>query len=155
MRSIILAALIIFSTQASAENQIASLVTFESTAARPTTEDKNITSIVNTGMELVSPSNISVYGGFSFIIGEDFESAVVLGTRFYSATPAFQLFPGIPMWSYIGAGIASYDEVTYYPEAGFRVATSDATRLDVFIKILNSKSDVYDKHFMVGAGLTF
>ncbi len=155
MRSLLLAALVLFSAQAAAENQYASLVTFESTAARPTTDERNVTSIVNTAMELISPSNVSVYGGFSFVVGESFESAVVLGTRFYSSTPAFQLFPGIPMWSYIGAGIATYDELTYYPEAGFRVATSDATRLDVFIKILNSKSDVYDKHFMVGAGLTF
>ncbi|GAB3486157.1 hypothetical protein [Marinomonas epiphytica] len=156
MRALILAVLTLFSVNSYAENQIASLVTFESTAARPTTtEGNNVTSIVNTLMEFTSPSNISAYGGFSFVIGEKFESAVTLGARFYSSTPAFQVIAGIPMWSYIGGGVSFLDETTYYPEAGFRIATSDATRMDVFIKILNSQSDTYDKHFMVGAGLTF
>ncbi|TYL48719.1 hypothetical protein [Marinomonas sp. IMCC 4694] len=157
MRSLLLATLVLVSAHASAEGQIASLVTFESAAARPdnTMGQKNITSILNASMEYTLPENISFYGGFSFVIGEKFESAVTLGSRFYSATPAFQIFPGIPMWSFIGGGVSFMDDTVYYPEAGFRVATSDTSRLDVYIKILNSSDDTYDKHVMVGAGLTF
>ncbi|MGB0783232.1 MAG: hypothetical protein ACPGRG_08695 [Marinomonas sp.] len=156
MKSFLLAALVLVSVNASAD-QIASLVNFESTAARPDTADgqDNITSILNTNMEFTLPENISFYGGFSFVLGETFESSVTLGSRFYSATPAFQIFPGIPMWSFIGGGVSFLDDTVYYPEAGFRIATSDASRLDVYIKILNSSNDTYDKHIMVGAGLTF
>lgn len=156
MKSFLLAALVLVSVNASAD-QIASLVNFESTAARPDTPDgqDNITSILNTNMEFTLPENISFYGGFSFVLGETFESSVTLGSRFYSATPAFQIFPGIPMWSFIGGGVSFLDDTVYYPEAGFRIATSDASRLDVYIKILNSSNDTYDKHIMVGAGLTF
>ncbi|BDX03910.1 hypothetical protein MACH16_26580 [Marinomonas pontica] len=156
MKSFLLAALVLVSVNASAD-QIASLVNFESTAARPDTPDgqDNITSILNTNMEFTLPENISFYGGFSFVLGETFESSVTLGSRFYSATPAFQIFPGIPMWSFIGGGVSFLDDTVYYPEAGFRIATSDASRLDVYIKILNSSNETYDKHIMVGAGLTF
>ncbi|MCW8356698.1 hypothetical protein N5P32_12620 [Marinomonas pontica] len=59
------------------------------------------------------------------------------------------------MWSFIGGGVSFLDDTVYYPEAGFRIATSDASRLDVYIKILNSSNETYDKHIMVGAGLTF
>lgn len=156
MKSFLLAALVLVSVNASAD-QIASLVNFESAAARPDTADgqDNITSILNTNMEFTLPENISFYGGFSFVLGEKFESSVTLGSRFYSATPAFQIFPGIPMWSFIGGGVSFLDDTVYYPEAGFRIATSDASRLDVYIKILNSSNETYDKHIMVGAGLTF
>lgn len=156
MKSFLLAALVLVSVNASAD-QIASLVNFESAAARPDTADgqDNITSILNTNMEFTLPENISFYGGFSFVLGETFESSVTLGSRFYSSTPAFQIFPGIPMWSFIGGGVSFLDDTVYYPEAGFRIATSDASRLDVYIKILNSSNETYDKHIMVGAGLTF
>lgn len=155
MRYLLISLLVLFSDLASAEGQIATLVNFEATAARPSTEGDSTTSILSTMMEYTSPANISAYGGFSFVIGDDFESALGLGGRFYSSTPAFQFLPGLPMWSFIGAGVYFLDETTYFPEAGFRIATSDASRLDVFIKILNSSGDKYDKHFMIGAGLTF
>jgi hypothetical protein len=157
MKSLLLAALVLVSANASAEDQIASLVNFESTAARPNTPDgqDNITSILNTTMEYTLPENISFYGGFSFVLGEKFESSVTVGSRFYSATPAFQIFPGIPMWSFIGGGLSFLEDTVYYPEAGFRIATSNTSRLDVYIKILNSSNETYDKHVMIGAGLTF
>ncbi|MCW8356697.1 hypothetical protein N5P32_12615 [Marinomonas pontica] len=65
MKSFLLAALVLVSVNASAD-QIASLVNFESTAARPDTADgqDNITSILNTNMEFTLPENISFYGGF-------------------------------------------------------------------------------------------
>ena len=157
MKSLLLAALVLVSAHASAQDQIASLVTFESTAARPNSDTghSNITSILNTEMEYILPENISFYGGFSFVLGEKFESAVTIGSRFYSATPAFQIFPGIPMWSFIGGGVSFLEDTVYYPEAGFRIATSNTSRLDVFVRILNSNNDTYDKHVMIGAGLTF
>lgn len=157
MKPLLLAALVLMSVNASAEGQIASLVNFESAAARPNSSDgrNNITSIFSTSMEFTLPENISFYGGFSFVLGERFESAVSIGSRFYSATPAFQLLPGIPMWSYLGGGISFLEDTVYYPEAGFRIATSDSSRLDVYVKILNSRNDTYDKHVMIGAGLTF
>ncbi|MDP5056670.1 MAG: NRDE family protein [Marinomonas hwangdonensis] len=157
MKPLLLAALVLMSVNASAEGQIASLVNFESAAARPNGSDSqsNITSIFSTSMEYTLPENISFYGGFSFVLGEKFESAVTLGSRFYSSTPAFQLLPGIPMWSFLGGGVSFLEDTVYYPEAGFRIATSDSSRLDVFIKILNSSNDTYDKHVMIGAGLTF
>jgi len=157
MKLFFFAILILVSTNALAEGQIASLVNFESTAIRPDTQDgsSNVTSILNTTMEFTQPNNISLYGGFSFVLGEDFESSVTVGGRFYNSSPAFQIFPGLPMWSFIGGGVSFFDSVVYYPEAGFRIATSDTARLDIYIKILNSSSSVYDEHFMVGAGLTF
>ncbi|NLQ18092.1 hypothetical protein HGG82_10720 [Marinomonas sp. M1K-6] len=155
MKSFLLAALVLVSAHASAESQIASLVNFESTAARPNTEQENITSILSGSLEHITPSNISIYGGFSFILGETFETGVNIGARFYSAAPAFQFFPGIPIWTFVGGGVSFYDETTYYPEVGFRIATSDVSRIDVFARILNSSSDIYDRHIMVGAGLTF
>jgi hypothetical protein len=157
MKSLLLAALVLVSAHASAEGQIASLVNFESTAARPDSngEDDNVTSIAYASMEYTLPENISFYGGFSFVIGETFESGVTVGSRFYSATPAFQVFPGIPMWSFIGGGVSFWEDTVYYPEAGFRIATSDSSRLDVYVKILNSSNETYDKHIMIGAGLTF
>ncbi|MCB5162258.1 hypothetical protein [Marinomonas algarum] len=157
MKPLLLAALVLLSANASAEGQIASLVSFQSAAARPDTADgqKNVTSILDASMEYTLPENISFYGGFSFVIGETFESSVSLGSRFYSATPAFQIFPGIPMWSFLGGGVSFLDDTVFYPEAGFRVATSDASRLDVFVRILNSSSETYDRHVMIGAGLTF
>ena len=162
MKLFFFAILVLVSTNTLAENslsggQIATLVNFESTAIRPNSDDNenNVTSILNTGMEYTIPSNFSFYGGFSFILGEEFESAVTVGSRFYSSSPAFQIFPGLPMWSFIGGGISFYDNTVYYPEAGFRIATSDTARLDVYIKLLNSSSDVYSEHLMIGAGLTF
>jgi hypothetical protein len=157
MKSLLLAALVLVSAHASAEGQIASLVNFESTAARPDSngEQDNVTSIGYAAMEYTLPENISFYGGFSFVIGETFESGVTVGSRFYSATPAFQVFPGIPMWSFIGGGVSFWEDTVYYPEAGFRIATSDSSRLDVYVKILNSSNETYDKHIMIGAGLTF
>ncbi|KZN14997.1 hypothetical protein [Marinomonas sp. TW1] len=160
MRSLLLAALMLVSAHTYANDQggqIASLITFESAAARPDGRDgkDNVTSILNAGMEFTTPENISFHGGFTFVLGETFESAIHLGTRFYSASPALQIFPGLPMWSYIGGGVSFLDETVFYPEAGFRIATSDVSRIDVFIKILNSDDETYDKHIMVGAGLTF
>lgn len=157
MKYILLATLILISASASADGQIASLVNFESTAARPdgNGNSDNVTSILNTNMEITTPTNVSFYGGFSFVLGESFESAVNVGARFYSSTPAFQFISGGPMWAYIGGGISFYDDETFYPEAGFRIATSDSSRLDVYIKILNSNDETYDRHIMVGAGLTF
>ncbi|UTW00258.1 hypothetical protein KDW99_03730 [Marinomonas rhizomae] len=157
MKSLLLATLVLVSAHASAQDQIASLITFESTAARPNsdTNHSNITSIINAEMEYTLPENISFYGGFSFVLGEQFESSVTVGSRFYSATPAFQIFPGVPMWSFIGGGISFLDDMVYYPEAGFRIATSNTSRMDIFVKILNSSNKTYDKHVMIGAGLTF
>lgn len=157
MKSLLLAALVLVSANALAEGQIASLVNFESTATRPDSrnEQSNVTSIGYAAMEYTLPENISFYGGFSFVIGEDFESGATVGSRFYSATPAFQIFPGIPMWSFIGGGISFLEDTVYYPEAGFRIAASDTSRLDVYVKILNSSNETYDKHVMIGAGLTF
>ena len=157
MKSILLATLILVSAGASAEGQIASLINFESTAARPdgNGDINNVTSILNTNMEFTTPTNISFYGGFSFVLGETFESAVTLGSRFYSSSPAFQIIPGAPMWSYIGGGVSFLEDTVYYPEAGFRIASSDSSRLDIYIKILNSSNETYDKHVMIGAGLTF
>jgi hypothetical protein len=157
MKSILLAALVLVSANASAEGQIASLVNFSSTAVRPTTPEgeTNVTSIIDASMEYTLPENISFYGGLSFVIGETFENAISLGSRYYSSTPALQILPGIPMWSFIGGGISFLDDTVYYPEAGFRIGISDVSRLDIFVKILNSSGDTYDKHVMVGAGLTF
>lgn len=158
MKRILFATLILASSAVSAaEGQIATLVNFESTAARPDSSSNtdNVTSILNTNMEFTTPANVSFYGGFSFVLGESFESAVTVGSRFYSSTPAFQIIPGAPMWAYIGGGVSFYDDTVFYPEAGFRIATSDSSRLDVYIKILNSSNETYDKHIMVGAGLTF
>lgn len=156
MRKLVLATLFLVSASASAEGQIASLVTFESTALRPDSDGtENVTSILNASMEYTMPSNTSIYGGFSFVLGEEFESALSFGGRYYSSTPAFQFFASVPMWSYLGAGVSFLDETVYYPEAGFRLATSNTSRIDVFLKILNSSHDRYDKHILVGAGLTF
>ncbi|MBU1296306.1 MAG: hypothetical protein KJ609_02305 [Gammaproteobacteria bacterium] len=157
MKSLLLAALVLVSANASAEGQIASLVNFSSTAVRPTTPEgeTNVTSIIDASMEYTLPENISFYGGLSFVIGETFENAISLGSRYYSSTPALQILPGIPMWSFIGGGISFLDDTVYYPEAGFRIGISDVSRLDIFVKILNSSGDTYDKHVMVGAGLTF
>ncbi|BFM49559.1 hypothetical protein [Marinomonas sp. THO17] len=157
MRSLLLAVLVLVSANASANGQLASLLTFESAAARPDGRDDqpNVTSIINANMEFITPENISFHGGISFVLGEEFESSVNLGTRFYSSSPAFQIFPNAPVWSFIGGGISFLDETVYYPEAGFRIATSNVSRLDVFIKILNSDSETYDRHIMIGAGLTF
>ena len=157
MKSLLLATLVLVSAHASAEGQIASLVNFSSTAARPTTDEgeTNVTSILNASMEFTLPENISFYGGLSFIMGEEFENSVSLGSRYYSSTPALQILPGIPVWSFIGGGVSFFDENVYYPEAGFRVGISDSSRLDIFVKILNSSSETYDKHVMIGAGLTF
>ena len=157
MKSFLLAALVLVSANASAEGQIASLITFESTAIRPTTPEgeSNITSIASAAMEYTLPENISFYGGLSFILGETFENSVTLGGRYYSAAPALQIIPGIPMWSFIGGGVSFFDDTVYYPEAGFRIAISNASRLDIFVRVLNSSGDTYDKHVMIGAGLTF
>lgn len=158
MRSLILATLVFFCGSALASGgQIATLLNFESTAARPTTDYQtgSVTSIASPMMEYTAPSNLSLYGGFSFAIGDNPESALALGARYYSATPAFQLIPGVPMWSFIGGGVYFFNSTVYYPEAGFRIATSNASRLDVFVKLLNSSSKKYDQHVMVGAGLTF
>ncbi|MCV2403479.1 hypothetical protein OFY17_11370 [Marinomonas sp. C2222] len=156
MRKLLLATLFLVSASASAEGQIASLVTFESTALRPdSNESENVTSTLNTSMEFTLPSNVSLYGGFTFVLGENFESAISFGSRYYSSTPAFQLFASVPMWSYLGAGVSFLDETVYYPEAGFRLATSNTSRIDVYMKIFNSSHDRYDKHILVGAGLTF
>lgn len=157
MKSILLAALVLVSANASAEGQIASLVSFSSTAARPTTPEgeTNVTSIIDASMEYTLPENISFYGGLSFVTGEEFENSISLGSRYYSATPALQILPGIPMWSFIGGGVSFLDSTVYYPEAGFRIGISDASRLDIFVRVLNSSGDTYDRHVMVGAGLTF
>lgn len=159
MKRTLFATLALFCGSAfAAEGQIASLVSFESTAARPTQkpeQDGSLTSLFSTQIEYTTPVNVSVYGGFSFALGDSFESAFSMGARYYSATPAFQLLPGIPMWSFIGGGVYFLDDAAYYPEAGFRIATSDTSRLDVFVKLLNSSNDKYDRHVMVGAGLTF
>ncbi|SBS35025.1 hypothetical protein MSP8887_02281 [Marinomonas spartinae] len=159
MKRILFATLALFcGSTFAAEGQIASLVSFESTAARPKMnkeQDGSLTSLLSTQIEYTTPANISAYAGFSFALGDNFESAFSMGARYYSATPAFQLFPGIPMWSFIGGGVYFLDSATYYPEAGFRIATSDTSRLDVFVKLLNSSDDKYDRHVMVGAGLTF
>tara|TARA_R110001606_G_scaffold256452_1_gene404588 strand:+ start:1561 stop:2034 length:474 start_codon:yes stop_codon:yes gene_type:complete len=157
MKSLILAALVLVSANASAEGQIASLVTFESTAMRPTTAegDTNITSITSASLEYTLPENISFYGGMSFILGETFENALTLGSRYYSSAPALQIIPGVPMWSYIGGGVSFFDDTVYYPEAGFRIAISNASRIDVYVRVLNSSNETYDKHVMIGAGLTF
>ena len=157
MKRLLFVALALISSATLAEGQIASLVNFESTAARPDSngDTDNVTSILNTNMEFTTPTNISFYGGFSFVLGETFESSVTIGSRFYSSSPAFQIIPGAPMWSYIGGGVSFYEDTVYYPEAGFRIATSDSSRLDVYIKILNSSNETYDKHIMIGAGLTF
>jgi len=157
MKSILLATLILVSAGASAEGQIATLINFESAAARPDSGGSldNVTSILNTGMEYTAPTNLSIYGGFSFKLGETFESSLSFGSRYYSSTPAFQILAGAPVWSFIGGGISFFEDSVYYPEAGFRVAISNASRLDVFVKILNSSNETYDKHVMIGAGLTF
>lgn len=158
MRSILFATLVLFCGSALAEEgQVASLLSFEATAARPSTDEDtgSTTSILRTMMEFTTPSNFSMYGGFAFALGDDSESAIALGGRYYSSTPAFQILPGSPVWSYIGVGIDFFDENVYYPEAGFRIATSNTSRLDVFVKLLNSDTAKYDQHVMVGAGLTF
>ncbi|MEL0638000.1 hypothetical protein V6259_14655 [Marinomonas sp. TI.3.20] len=158
MKPIIFATLVFFCGSTFAdEGQIASLLNFEATATRPSTDNEtgSTTSVVSTMMEFTTPSNFSIYGGFSFALGDNPESSIALGSRYYSATPAFQLIPGVPMWSYLGAGVYFFDKTVYYPEAGFRIATSNTSRLDVFVKLLNSSSPKYDQHVMVGAGLTF
>lgn len=156
MKLIVLAALMLISVNAFANGQIATLINYESTAARPTsTENNNVTSIINTSIEYTTPANVSFYGGFSFVLGERFESGITLGSRYYSATPLFQAVTGVPVWSYIGGGIAFLENSVYYPEAGFRIALSNASRVDVYMKILNSSNETYDNHVMIGAGLTF
>ena len=156
MKSLALAVLMLVSINAFAEGQIATLINYESTAARPANQDdNNVTSIVNTSIEYTLPVNVSFYGGFSFVLGEKFESGVTFGSRYYSSTPLFQAFTGVPVWSYIGGGISFLEDSVYYPEAGFRIALSNASRVDVYMKILNSSNDTYDNHVMIGAGLTF
>lgn len=164
MKSLLLAALTLISVNALAEEfdpfangQIATLVNFEATIARPdsTGENQNVTSIFNGGMELTMPTNLSVYGGFTIVTGETFESALHAGLRYYSAAPALQPIVGAPVWSYIGGGLSFLDSSVYYPEAGFRIAIANSARVDIFMKILNSSNDRYDKHIMAGAGLTF
>ncbi|WOD08431.1 hypothetical protein [Marinomonas sp. GJ51-6] len=156
MKSIVLAVLMLISINAFANGQIATLINYESTAARPSSQgDDNVTSIVNTAIEYTLPINVSFHGGFSFVLGERFESGITLGSRYYSATPLFQAVTGVPVWSYIGGGISFLENAVYYPEAGFRIALSNASRVDVYMKILNSSNDTYDNHVMIGAGLTF
>lgn len=157
MKHLLFIALVLVSSAVSAEGQIAALINFESTAARPdgSAESDNVTSILNANIEYILPTDISVYGGFSFILGESFESAATIGSRFYSSTPTLQIIPGAPMWAYIGGGMSFFNDIVYYPEAGFRTATSDSSRLDVYIKILNSSDKTYNQHVLIGAGLTF
>ncbi|MGO3345396.1 MAG: hypothetical protein ACTIM4_09300 [Marinomonas sp.] len=156
MKRLLFASLVFFCSEALAETgRIASLVSFEATAVRPSTNEDSTTSIVNTMMEYTMPSNISIYGGFAFSLGDDPESAIGLGARYYSSSPAFQIIPGAPMWSYIGVGVDFFDGNVYYPEAGFRIAISDTSRLDIFVRLLNSSNSKYNHHVMVGAGLTF
>ncbi|MEO9275672.1 hypothetical protein ABFY09_12520 [Marinomonas sp. 5E14-1] len=136
--------------------QVATLLNYESTATRPDSNgNESVTSIINSYMEYTMPTNISVYGGFAFVIGEDFESGVTVGSRYYSATPIFQSFSGLTAWSFIGGGLSFLEGTVYYPEAGFRIAISNTSRLDVYMKILNSSDSKYDNHVMIGAGLTF
>lgn len=164
MRSLLLVALTLISTATFAEQndlfangQIATLVNFEATIARPDSngENQNVTSIFNGGMELTMPTNLSIYGGFTIVTGETFESGLHTGLRYYSAAPALQPLVGAPIWSYIGGGLSFLEDTVYYPEAGFRIAIANTARVDLFIKILNSGNDTYDKHIMAGAGLTF
>ena len=164
MRSLLLVAFTLISTATFAEQndpfangQIATLVNFEATIARPdsTSENKNVTSIFNGGMEFTMPTNLSIYGGVTIVTGESFESALHTGLRYYSAAPALQPLVGAPIWSYIGGGVSFLDDTAYYPEAGFRIAIANAARVDIFIKILNSSNETYDRHIMAGAGLTF
>ena len=156
MKPLLFALLILISVDASAETQVATLINYESTAIRPDNNDSdNVTSMINASLEYTSPENISVYGGFSFILGETFESAVNVGARFYNATPALQAFTGVPTWSFIGGGGSLYDSFTFYPEAGFRMAISNTARLDVNVKLLNSSDETYDQHLLFGVGLTF
>jgi len=65
------------------------------------------------------------YGGFSICNwGAFLKAARTVGSRFYSATPAFQIFPAFQLWSFIGGGIFIFRKTPYIlkPRSGFRIA---------------------------------
>jgi hypothetical protein len=86
---------------------------------------------------------------------DSFESAINYGVRFYSPTPLFNWGGSTPVWSYLGLGYYLVDNNAYYPEAGLRVATSNNTRMDIFLKVFNSDNTAYDKMATIGVGLAF
>lgn len=156
MKKFVTAALLLVgATSASAAGQFSPLVTYESVFSKPSTATSHTSSIINATMEYSFPRSLSLYGGFSFILRDSFESSAMVGGRFYSSTPLFYWGGNAPIWSYIGIGANLLDNTAYYPEAGFRIGISNNTRLDLFVKVYNSSDTAYDKHATVGLGLTF
>ena len=154
MKWTLAAALILNTMSASAAGTLSSLVSFEQVFSRPSTATSNTQSIMSASVEYVFPRSLSVYGGVAFILRDSFESTINLGTRLYSFNPVFHV-SSKPVWSYIGIGTYLVDNNAYYPEVGLRFATTPSSRMDVFLKVLNSSDTAYDKHASIGVGFTF
>lgn len=155
MKKLVSAALLAGATSASAAGQFSSLVSYDYVFSKPSTATSHTASMINALVEYTYPRSLSLYGGFSFILRDSFESALTVGTRLYTPTPMFYWGGSIPIWSYVGVGAYLVDNTAFYPEAGIRFGVTNNTRLDVFMKVLNSNNTAYDKHATIGVGLTF
>ncbi|MFD1381828.1 hypothetical protein ACFQ45_00455 [Rhodanobacter aciditrophus] len=155
MKKLVSAALLAGATSASAAGQFSSLASYDYVFSKPSTATSHTASVINTLVEYTYPRTLSIYGGFSFILRDSFESTLTLGARLYTPTPMFYWGGSVPIWSYVGAGTFLLDNGAYYPEAGLRIGITNNTRLDVFLKVFNSDDTAYDKHATIGVGLTF
>ncbi|SBS34023.1 hypothetical protein MAQ5080_02753 [Marinomonas aquimarina] len=155
MKKFVTAALLAGATSAFAAGQFSPLVSYEHVYSTPSTATSNTASMINATMEYTYPRSLSVYGGFTFILRDSFETAAQLGSRFYTPEPLFYVNGIAPVWSYVGLGANVLDNVAFFPEIGFRIGISDNTRLDLFMKVYNSNDTAYDRHATLGAGLTF
>lgn len=155
MKKFVAAALLTGATSAVAAGQFSPLVSYELVFREPSTATSNTTGMINTSIEYTFPRSLSLYGGFSFILRDSFETAAQAGARFYTTSPLFYINGNMPLWSYIGLGANFLDNVAAYPEAGVRIGISDDTRIDIFVKVYNSNENAYDKHATIGMGLTF
>lgn len=155
MKKFVAAALLAGTTSAFAAGQFSPLINYELVFSEPTTATSNTSSMINAVMEYTYPRSLSVYGGFSFILRDSFETAAQAGTRFYTPSPLFYVNGVAPVWTYVGLGANVLDNVAFFPEIGFRIGLTDTTRLDLFMKVYNSNDTAYDKHATIGAGLTF
>ena len=155
MKKFVTAALLTGATSAFAAGQFSPLISYELVYSEPSTATSNTASMINASMEYTFPRSLSVYGGFSFILRDSFETAAQAGARFYTPNPLFYVNGKMPVWTYVGLGANFLDNVAFYPEAGLRIGINDDTRVDVFMKVYNSNDTAYDKHATVGIGLTF
>lgn len=155
MKKVVIAtALTLSAISANAAGTLSTFLTAEKVLSRPSTATGTTDLLMTGAMEYVFPRSLSFYGGVSFILRDSFETTVNVGARLYSVTPVFKI-GATPMWSFIGAGAYFVDNNAYYPEVGLRFATSTNTRMDIYLKVLNSVDTAYDRNASIGVGFTF